>query len=185
MILLFFIIIGIYKFFRKKIKYNVKSIYDNIYYKLRSKVDVLKSIYYLSYLRKIGIELLNNLNKNDLIYINNIKGFNKVTNLINYVPINETRIDSNDTSYTVNKGEQIVLCIRSKNGIFFDINEIIYIFIHELAHIICNEIGHTEKFYNINRFLIREASRLNIYEIINYNINPVNYCGIKINEYLF
>ena len=112
-------------------------------------------------------------------------GFNKANKLINYIPINENSINSPDTSYTINKGDKIILCIRSPTGSFYNLNEIIYIFIHELSHIICSEIGHTEKFYNINKFLIQEAIRLNLYNLKNYKLNPINYCGIKLNEYLF
>lgn len=186
MIIIFFIaLFYIYKFCKNKLKIKVKSVYDNLYYKVRSNIDVLKSTYYLSYLRKVGIILLNNIDKKNLIFLNNFIGFNKAIKLINYIPINENIVNSKDTSYTINKGDKIILCIRSQTGSFYNLNEIIYIFIHELSHIICNEIGHTDKFYNINRFLIKEAIRLNLYKFKNYKLNPINYCGIKLNEYLF
>ena len=45
-------------------------------------------------------------------------------------------------------------------------------------------IGHTNKFYEINKFLLKEASRLNYYNIKNYKLKPYNYCGLIINELL-
>ena len=53
MILIFILsLFYIYKFCKDKLKIKVKSVYDNLYYKVRSRIDILKSTYYLSYLRK-------------------------------------------------------------------------------------------------------------------------------------
>ena len=58
---------------------------------------------------------------------------------------NTTKLGS--TSYSVNKGEELVFCIRhrkkkNKNKLH-KINTLMYVAIHELAHIGCPEIGHT------------------------------------------
>ena len=63
------------------------------------------------------------------------------------INIMETPADEKNTSYTINKGEKIVICLRSKflNEIH-DINTIMYVVIHELAHVACPEFGHTPLF---------------------------------------
>ena len=61
-----------------------------------------------------------------------------------------------------------------------DINELMYVAIHEIAHVGCPEIGHTELFMNINKFLLEQAIECNIYQYKNYNLYPENYCCIQL-----
>lgn len=112
------------------------------------------------------------------IYINQF--VTKSKNLILY----ESKPGSKYTSYTINKGEEMVICLRSKNGKLHDINIITYVVLHELSHIACPEIDHTELFKRIFKFFIETAVTLGIYENINYNINPADYCGMVIRENL-
>jgi predicted metal-dependent hydrolase len=59
-----------------------------------------------------------------------------------------------------------------------------YVVIHEMAHIGCPEFGHTPLFRKIFKFLLIQSEKINIYTPINYQINPQDYCGMTINEYL-
>lgn len=105
----------------------------------------------------------------------------KTNNLLLY----ENAIDSAYTSYTVNKGEETVLCLRSNhNGNLHDINLITYVTLHEMAHIACPELDHTDLFKDIFKFFITTAVNLGIYKNINYQIDPKEYCGLIINENL-
>jgi hypothetical protein len=65
-------------------------------------------------------------------------------------------------SYTLNK-EVIHLCIRDENGKYYDNNMLIYVALHEVAHVLCDEIGHTDKFYSIHEGLIQRATELGIF----------------------
>ena len=95
--------------------------------------------------------------------------------------IYENDINSKYTSYSVNKGEEIVFCLRSKeDDSIHDINELMYVAIHEIAHVGCPEIGHTPLFLNINKILLEQAIECNVYKYKNYNIYPENYCGIQL-----
>lgn len=77
-------------------------------------------------------------------------------------------------SYTINK-KRIYICLKDENNEYYDFNMLMYVSIHELAHAICNEIGHTEKFYRIFKQLLKKAERLNIY---NPKIPIIsNYCN--------
>jgi hypothetical protein len=53
-----------------------------------------------------------------------------------------------------------------------------------MAHIACPEYGHTPLFYTVFKFLLKVAVEIGIYKSIDYRINPQNYCGMTINEYL-
>lgn len=101
----------------------------------------------------------------------------------NYNPntLSEGSPDTGYTSMTINKGEKLILCIRNTNKSFVDKNTILYVAIHELGHIMTyNETGHTPLFWNNFKVLLQEAINIGIYEKIDYNNKPTDYCGIKI-----
>jgi len=86
-------------------------------------------------------------------------------------------------AYSVNKGEELSLCIREKDSEkFIDDNTIIFVAIHELAHIMTPETGHTPLFWDNMKFLLEQASSQGIYMPINYSESPVKYCGMDINS---
>lgn len=91
----------------------------------------------------------------------------------------ETDPDSNLTSYSVNKGEEISFCLRSKKtGELHDINLLTYVGIHEISHIACPEIGHGDLFKKIFRMFAQEAVNIGIYKKVDYSFQPVEYCGM-------
>lgn len=76
-------------------------------------------------------------------------------------------------SYTINK-KKVFLCIRDENGDYYHDNMLMFVAIHELAHVMCDEIGHTEKFERIFQELLSIATEHGIYDP---SIHPIhNYC---------
>jgi hypothetical protein len=107
----------------------------------------------------------------------------RIQNKMKTVKIKENDNENFDTSYTVNKGDEIIICLRSKiNNKIHNFNQLIYIMIHEISHIGSLEIGHTRLFFNINKFLLKKAIKYNIYKYKNYKKIPIKYCGIVINN---
>jgi hypothetical protein len=100
----------------------------------------------------------------------------------NYDPtaISEGSPDSGYTSYSVNKGEKLVLCIRNSDNSFVDKNVILYPTIHELGHLMTHEIGHTPLFWQNFKILLQEAVTIGIYTKVDFKNNPTPYCGITI-----
>lgn len=116
-------------------------------------------------------------------YINQLK-----RNLRN-VEIKESATGTEYTSYTVNKGETIVFCVRSKSitnymksNNIHDKNLIMYVALHEISHIACPEYGHTELFKKIFRFICQIGMELGIYRKIDFENNPTEYCGMTITD---
>lgn len=104
-----------------------------------------------------------------------------IYNKIDFVKVRENEGGNDLTSYSVNKGEELVFCIRSKkNNVIHDINELLYVAIHEIAHIGCPETGHTRLFAQINLFLLRKALEMGIYTYRDYSAYPVEYCGMTL-----
>ena len=79
-------------------------------------------------------------------------------------------------SFTLNK-KKVFLCLRKPNGDYYDLNTLIYVAIHELAHVMVKDIGHTPGFHAKFDELLDEASRKGLW---NRNI-PVakNYCVLN------
>ena len=86
-------------------------------------------------------------------------------------------------AYSVNKGEELSICIREKNTEkFIDDNTITFVAIHELSHIMTPETGHTKLFWDNMKWLLEKASSMGIYMPVHYSQSPVEYCGMNINS---
>ena len=83
------------------------------------------------------------------------------------------------TSYSVNKGEQIVLCLRNKDSLV-DINTMMFVVLHEMAHLSSVSIGHTEEFWNNFRWILEESINIGIYVKQDFEKKSVEYCGMDI-----
>ena len=87
---------------------------------------------------------------------------NELKPLNNRDILKEISLYKGDKSYTINK-EKIFLCLKDEKNQYYPKNMLIYVLLHEIAHVICNEIGHTEKFHKIFEDLLNEAIKLEIY----------------------
>jgi predicted metal-dependent hydrolase len=113
-------------------------------------------------------------------YISYIEQFDENFNR-NRTKIYETSLESEYTSYSINKGEELVFCLRSKSTMkLHSINLLMYVAVHELAHTACPETGHTPLFNKIFKFLLERAIEINLYQYEDYASNPVEYCGMKL-----
>lgn len=98
--------------------------------------------------------------------------------------IREGPVDSKYTSYSVNKGERIVFCLRSKEdpSDLMDINTMMFVALHEMAHVATESMGHTPEFWTNFRWLLEEAMMVGIYVRQDFKKKPVRYCGMDINS---
>lgn len=93
--------------------------------------------------------------------------------------IYETDPASNLTSYSVNKGEELSVCLKSKKtGKLHEINLLMYVIIHEMAHFACPEIGHGKLFIKIFEKFAKEAIKIGIYNKEYFESTPAEYCGM-------
>ena len=60
----------------------------------------------------------------------------------------EVNLFTGDKSYTLDK-EDIFMCLYDENNEYYELNLLIYVFLHELAHVLCKSIGHTDEFHAI------------------------------------
>ena len=100
------------------------------------------------------------------------KNFKKINPEFNSIPLY-----SGDGAYTDNKSE-ITLCLADpKTDKEYDSNTIMYVALHELAHVISKDIGHGEEFRQNFSKLLLEGERLGFYD----PSKPMTttYCGMK------
>lgn len=101
--------------------------------------------------------------------------------------LSEAAVDERYTTYTVDKQDMhVCLRTRDRSENLYDINLLMYVILHELAHL-CNYDrlgnpiqGHGIEFKEIFKLLVIEAIKLNIYQYIDYSETPKEYCGIVI-----
>jgi predicted metal-dependent hydrolase len=154
----------------------VKSSIDGRKYLVRSLKDKQKAADYLAKLNRDLMALIKHLYSK---YPNKIE----IQDLYkNYDPeaMSEGTHESGYTSFSVNKGSKLVVCVRHTDFSFVDYNIVLYVTIHELGHMATKEIGHTETFWNNFKFLLKEAVAIGLYKKIDFNNDPKDYCGIKI-----
>jgi hypothetical protein len=98
----------------------------------------------------------------------------------------ENDMSSSDTSYSENKGQKIVVCLRDKKSPpqypLIDKNTIMFVMLHEMAHLMTETIGHTQEFWTNFRRILQDAVQVGIYHPVNYAQSPTPYCGMTITD---
>jgi hypothetical protein len=98
--------------------------------------------------------------------------------------ISETLPTSEFTAFSENKGEKLAFCLdtEKKGGKLIDENTLVFVGIHEISHISTQSVGHTNEFWTNFKFLLEEASKMNIYTPVDYKKKPQKYCGMTITD---
>lgn len=179
-ILLIFIY-AVYKFIYND-NISIKSNIDNRVYKVRNAPN---RQYASTVLAKIRINLETLIKELNRLYPND-KRVQNINHRINLNNIQETPANADYTSYSLNKGEEISFCIRNKNNYndFYNFNILMFVAIHELAHVASDSVGHNKEFYDNFKWLLEEANKVNIYKRENFNEKPYNYCGVLVTNEL-
>ena len=96
----------------------------------------------------------------------------------------ESTPDASYTSYSVNKGEKVYMCLRQRNEReeLVDENIIMFVALHEMSHIGTVDVGHTPLFWNNFGWLLKRAEEIQIYQYTDFTAHPVEYCGIHITD---
>lgn len=80
-----------------------------------------------------------------------------------YPGITELEFYESNKSYTINK-QKVHLCLKDKNGEYYNENMLTYVALHELAHVMCDEVGHTDKFYAVFDEIMDRAHEMGLYD---------------------
>lgn len=96
----------------------------------------------------------------------------------------ENDIKADSTSYSENKGDKVVICLREKVPPYklVDTNTVMFVVLHEMAHLMTTTIGHTPEFWTNFKRLLQDAVSVGVYQAQNYDRAPVQYCGMTISS---
>jgi len=160
-------------------KTTIKSTVDNRDYEVRDLPDKLDAANMLADISDKLTRLVEQVVSSD----SERDGVQQLKRNFNSRNIIENTPGGKYTAYSVNKGEQLALCLRdAKDDTFIELNLIIFVAIHEIAHVMTDEVGHTTKFWDNMRYLLEEGSKIGIYSPEDYSKNPKMYCGLEINS---
>jgi hypothetical protein len=160
----------------------VKSNVDGQLYLVRNLPDKQECADRLSRVREKLMRLRTHLDtshKDKPFVANIIKNFDCTSDRFT-----ESTPEAQYTSYTVNKGDKIHMCLRQRDEKEQLVNEniITFVALHEMAHCGTTSIGHTPDFWNHFAWLLKQAEAMKIYEYTDFSAHPVEYCGIHITD---
>lgn len=191
-VILFALVVSIvFLFYKKYVEVSyVKSNVDNNHYIIRNnyeKFKVQENADILAEINKRIESLISHLimsSESHSRYLGN-----RLRSVYNHKVISEAAFDTRYTTFTIDK-QDMHICLRTRDDHkhAYDINILMYVVLHELAHMVNynqnNEpiIGHGREFQKIFKLLVKEAIVSGIYIYQNYKTNPQEYCGITINS---
>lgn len=166
-----------YWFFYKKAEY-VKSNIDDKYYLVRNTDNKHIAADTLAIINRRIKFLVDNLDEN--VSPEEVKHNIRLLKKRNLVLAENIYME--DTSFTVNK-EEMMLCLSSRNvdEELYDINKLMFVALHELAHVGSKSYGHGKEFVMLFIYLLKKGIDLDVYDYVNYHKEPEEYCGITLN----
>lgn len=141
--------------------------------------------------KQAAADLLATINKNFKTLLDHLEktapSDDRVVRMLqNYRPdaLSEGADEGKYTSYSVNKGEKLVFCLRARDGSnkLEDINTMMFVALHEMGHLASESIGHTKEFWQNFKWILMESINIGIYRDQDYKAKPKDYCGIKITD---
>jgi len=166
----------------------VNSTIDNSVHLVRNLPDREKAADMIAEIKNRFRKLVNFLMNKFKDDKQNFTRVNRLKRKFNPDNIQESSPHSKYTSFSVNKGEELHFCIRPKDKKlaqkiqFHKINTLMFVGIHELAHIMSVSYGHNKEFYKNFVFLLKQSIELGIYKKQNYRKKKEKFCGIEINN---
>lgn len=100
------------------------------------------------------------------------ENFGKINPKYGKIPIKE-----GTSAFTEDKSVITLCLVDPKSGYIYDMNTIMYVALHELAHVITVSKDHTQEFENNFAKLLNEGKKLGFYDPS--RPMPESYCGVS------
>ena len=170
-----FVIFIAYIYLQKKELTKVVSTVDNNTYLVRDLPDKQQAANLLSRVRIKLVKLANHLEKTE----SKDPRIQRMIRNFNPDAISESTPHSTYTSYSINKGEKIVFCLRSRNDKqeLAEENLLMFVALHEMGHVITESIGHTQEFWDNFRYLLEHAIKIGVYTKEDFKNNNPDFRG--------
>lgn len=95
---------------------------------------------------------------------------------------------SGDTSYVLDKGALMALCLRERpkgnlkgRTKMLDDSVTMFVAVHELTHIAIDDVNHPARFWRAFKAMLEEANEIDLVPDTDFAKNPVDYCGLHVN----
>jgi WLM domain len=162
---------------------TVKSRSDGEYYRVQNLPDKQEACEMMAQIRQNLDSIMNHVRADANLYAE--EPLRRMVDRFDPSKLEENDLDANSTSYSENKGEKIVVCLRDKTTQPYplvEVNTVMFVLIHEMAHLMTASIGHTPEFWANFRRLLHECVRIGVYQPVNYARQPTPYCGMTITD---
>lgn len=99
---------------------------------------------------------------------------------------NSPKDPTGDTSYVLEKGAVVAICLRSRDSSgagpepIHDLETLTFVTLHEMSHIAVDTLQHERPFWEAFKFILLEAEAAGLYTSPDYAASPRYYCGIKV-----
>mgnify|MGYP001309950867 CR=1 FL=1 len=182
-VIVFFVLLMIIKIYRESSTFQLKCIISNV----DGKSYCVRETNKIQLVADLLAETTNNMKRLVKYLGEKYPERENVKRLVkNFNPrkVTETLPTSKYTAYSENKGEKIAFCTttKKKGNKLIDKNTLMFVALHELAHVASKSIGHTTEFWQNFKFLIENAKVINIYNPVDYKNKPTEYCGMTISD---
>ena len=159
---------------------KVKSTIDDQVYIVRDLPNSQEAANKLANLKKDILKFVDHMRKSN----SEDSGVKRMLNNLRLNSLIECDPHHKYKSYSVNKGEELAICLRhtSEGYPFNENNSIMFTTGHELAHVMNLTVGHDESFWNFMKFNLEEMEKIGLYQPVDYAKSPVQYCGMSINH---
>lgn len=158
----------------------IVSTVDGEKYCVRERKEVGRAVDLLARITEKMKKLVANLDEK---YPKDKENVRRLVSKFNPKKIVETLPTSEYTAYSENKGQKIAFCLNKQkkdNDNLIDENTLMFVALHEMAHVASESIGHNTEFWNNFTFLIEEAEEIQLYTPIDYSKKNAEYCGMTI-----
>ncbi len=109
----------------------------------------------------------------------------RISKKFNGTKIKETLPTSKYKAYSENKGEKLAFCLNvdeHNDEELIDHSTLLFVAIHELAHIGSESIGHNDEFWDNFKWLLVNAKEAGIHQPQDFKKNPKEYCGMQVTD---
>lgn len=175
MLLIVIIIIIILFFVDISVNYKINGrsfrLRPSIFGDLREKAEVLYELQ-----TKLD-KLVEHLISND---IPNKESASRLASRFKNTELRETGIFEFNTAYTLNKGKEIRICLDHGGKEKLDVNLIMFVLLHEMAHVMSETYGHNKEFVDNMDIIVKTAVKIGIYSPTDFSASPGRYCGSNI-----
>jgi len=178
-----FVIIYSLKIYSESEVFNLRCIIateDGHKYCVRNRLKIDEAANLLAKSTKRATNFVNKLHEK---YPNDER-VNRLKTGFNPKKVQETLPTSELTAYSENKGEKLAFCLaKSKHSeSLIDENTLMFVYFHELAHIMTKTIGHKKEFWDNFKFILVESKELKLYDPVDYKKKNKHYCGMNITD---